>query len=173
MSLESTILHSIQQARVSAEHSSIKQCCVIWWHTYAHCVFKAEAREAVYATGNAARNTLDSLHAGPGINFWSLCYSQVLSYCQVSHGSQTQLCDPTVWAAGFKWVRAPGWGLVFFGRISDFQHCLGDSSILLPLNTDLQSGATRCSTGWTDNLHLHFSVHMLVTSAILPYNMVW
>lgn len=84
-------------------------------------MFKAKTQEVVHATGSAVRNTLDSLHVWFWINFQSLWCSKILSYCQVSHDSKTQLCDPSIWGhgpqfekLGSRQMQAPGWDLVLF-----------------------------------------------------------
>lgn len=106
------------------------------------CVFRAKTHEVVRAAGSAARNTLDSLPVW--VDFQSLCYSQTHSSCQVSQGSQTQLCDPSRWGhdlqfekLGFRWIQAPGWDLVCLIFISDClcQYCSEAPSI----DTDLRS----------------------------------
>lgn len=55
------------------------------------------------------------------LNFQSLWCSKILSCCQVSHDSKTQLCDPSIWGhgpefkkLGSRQMQAPGWDLVLF-----------------------------------------------------------
>lgn len=79
-------------------------------------MFKAKTQEVVHATGSAARNTLDSLHVWFWINFQSLWCSKILSCCQVSHDSKTQLWDLSIWGhspqfekLGSWQMQAPGW----------------------------------------------------------------
>lgn len=159
---------SSQHKTVSAECSSITWCCMTWWHW-------------------------TQLHAGLWINLQSFHYSQILSCCQVSHGSQTQLCDPCIWDITHSvssWILGGwehlgvtpaygSWPTVWAAGLGGWEHLggvwfsFGRISALSPLNIDLQSGATWCSTGWMDSSHIYFSVHMLVTIAILPYYVVW